>query len=128
MMLFGRIGTAYKIPIGMMPFRLVYGKSCHLPVEVEHKAHWAIKSIHLDLKEAGERRNLQLNELDEMRLDAYENAKIYKERTKKWHDQHILHREFREGNLVLRSRSLVLYPSRSFIIVSIEGVERMTIK
>ncbi|XP_020263314.1 uncharacterized protein LOC109839295 [Asparagus officinalis] len=73
---------AYKNPIGMVPFRLVYGKSCHLPVQVEHKAHWAIKTIHLDLKEAGEQRKLQPNELDELRLDAYENAKIYKERTK----------------------------------------------
>ncbi|XP_020243432.1 uncharacterized protein LOC109821677 [Asparagus officinalis] len=93
--------TAYKTPIGMMPFRLVYEKSYHLPVEVEHKAHWAIKNIHLDLKEAGKQRKLQLNELDELRLDAYENAKIYKEGTKKWHDQHILRKEFTGGDLIL---------------------------
>ncbi|XP_020268022.1 uncharacterized protein LOC109843495 isoform X1 [Asparagus officinalis] len=83
------------------------------PVEVEHKAHWAIKSIHLDLKESGEQRKLQPNELDELRLDAYENAKIYKERTMKWHDQHILRKEFTEGDLILLLNSrLKFFPGK----------------
>ena len=93
--------TAYKNPIGTTPFRLVYGKPCHLPIELEYKAWWAIKKFNLDEKASGEQRLLQLNELDELRLEAYDNAKLYKERTKKWHDKSILRKEFKEGDLVL---------------------------
>jgi len=66
--------TAYKTPLGTTLYRLVFEKSCHLPVQVNHKAYWAIKTLNFDLKTAEERRFLRLNELDELRLDAYESS------------------------------------------------------
>ena len=81
---------AYKTPIGTSPFRHVYGKACHLPVEIKHKAYWAIKKCKMNLAQLGEERLLELKELEELRLDAYENSRIHKEKTKLFHNRTLI--------------------------------------
>nr|GFA54531.1 reverse transcriptase domain-containing protein [Tanacetum cinerariifolium] len=105
--------TAYKTSIGCTLYRLVYGKVCHLPHEIEHKAYWALKHINFDLKTAGDHRKLQLNKLSELRDQAYENSLIYKERTKKLHDDKIKNRIFNVGDQVLLFNSrLKIFPRK----------------
>nr|GEV24585.1 reverse transcriptase domain-containing protein [Tanacetum cinerariifolium] len=93
--------TAFKTNVGCTPYRLVYGGACHLPLEPNHKALWSLKHLNFDLKTAGDHRKLQLNELSELRDQAYENSLIYKERTKKLHDAKIKNRIFNIGDQVL---------------------------
>ncbi|XP_037495686.1 uncharacterized protein LOC119370843 [Jatropha curcas] len=92
---------------------LQVGFWCHLPVEIEHKAFWAVRNCNFELDAAGVERKLQLQELEEIRLDAYENSKIYKEKTKAFHDKLILNKEFVVGQKVLLYNSrLKLMPGK----------------
>ena len=105
--------TAYKTPTGMSLYRIIYGKPCHLPLELEYKAMWSIKKLNCDFQVAKEKRLLQMNELEELRNEAYDNARIYKEKTKRWHDQKILRREIKAREQVhLYNSRLKLFPRK----------------
>ncbi|GJZ82096.1 reverse transcriptase domain-containing protein [Tanacetum coccineum] len=108
------VRTTYITLTRCIPFRLVYGKACHLPIEIEHKAHWALKQCNMDLTLASESCLMQLNALTELRDGAYENTRIYKERTKKWHDSRLRgDKDFKVGDKVLLYNSrLKMYPGK----------------
>ncbi|XP_022019741.1 protein NYNRIN-like [Helianthus annuus] len=99
--------TAYKTPLGTTPFMIVYGKACHLPVELEHRALWALKTVNLDMTEAARKRFFQIHELEELRDAAYSRSLGIKEKTKILHDKKLRKvKEFSKGGKVL------LYNSR----------------
>ncbi|GJW68498.1 putative nucleotidyltransferase, ribonuclease H [Tanacetum coccineum] len=106
--------TAYKTPTGCTPFRMVYGEACHLPGEIEHKSYWALKQCNMDLTAAAKNRFMELNELMELRDGAYKNTRIYKERTKRWHDSRLRgDKDFKNGdNVLLFNSRLKLHPGK----------------
>ena len=74
---------------------------------------WAIKKMNCDFQTAKEERLLQMNEMEELRNETYDNARIYKDKAKKWHDQKILRKEFKVGEQVLFYNSrLKLFPGK----------------
>ena len=97
---------AFKTPLGMSPDRIIYRKPCDLLVELEHRAWWAIRTLKYNLTAAGEERILQLSDLEEIRSEAYESARLSKERAKLVHDRIIFRNDFAPSMKVL------LYDSR----------------
>ena len=104
--------TAYKNTMGMSPYKMVYEKACHLPLEQEHKAYWAIKELNYDFKLVGEKRLFDISSLDEWRTQAYENAKLFKEKVKRWHDKRIQKCECNVGDYVFLFNSRLRFFSR----------------
>ena len=105
--------TAYKTPLGMSPFRLVYGKACHLLVVNQHRGYWAIRKLNLSLDNVGEARLLQLHELEKLINEAYNNSLIYKDKMKKFHDKHHNRKTFAPGQKVwLYNSRLKLFPGK----------------
>ena len=104
---------AYENPMGMSPYKKVYGNAWHLPLELEHKAFWAIKNINFNLKEVGEKRLLDIHALGELRNSAYESVRLFKEKVKMLHVRKILKQTFTTGDKVLLFNSLLkLFPRK----------------
>ncbi|XP_070040851.1 uncharacterized protein [Nicotiana tomentosiformis] len=98
--------TAFKTPIGMSPYKLVFEKTCHLLVELKHRALWTLRQLNLDIEVADTSRVTELPELDEFHYHTFESTRLYKERMKMMHDKNILERSFKPEDMIL------LYNSR----------------
>ncbi|XP_028790450.1 uncharacterized protein LOC114746397 [Neltuma alba] len=98
----------------MSPYQIIYGKSCHIPVELEYQSYWAVKSCNADFEEVGLNRFLQIQELEEMQLDAYHSSDIYMQKTKLIHDANILKKRFKKGDKVLRYQARFKFKEGKF--------------
>ncbi|XP_042031304.1 uncharacterized protein LOC121778086 [Salvia splendens] len=97
----------------MSPYRLVFGKMCHLLIGVEHRAYWAVRKMNMKPQACEEERKLQLQELEELRLESYDATMWYKEKTKLWHDKNLRIKELQVGQKVLLFQSrLKLMPGK----------------
>ena len=105
--------TTYKTILGISPYRLVSGKACHLPMEIEYKAWWTVKKLNLDMGRVDLKRLLDINELEDLRNDAYSNSKIEKDKLKKCHDRLIASKNLKQGDqVILHDSKLHLFPSK----------------
>ncbi|XP_076924247.1 uncharacterized protein LOC143586634 [Bidens hawaiensis] len=81
---------------------MIYGKACHLPVELENRASWVLQPANLDLSSTGENHFQQLHELEELRDHAYAHSYSYKQRIKELHDRKLKgNKQFKCGDRVL---------------------------
>ncbi|KAJ0494745.1 putative integrase, catalytic core, ribonuclease H-like superfamily [Helianthus annuus] len=106
--------TAYMTPLGTTPLMIFHGKACHHPVELEHRALWALKTVNLDLIEVARKKFFQIHELEALRDAAYERLWSIKEKTKALHDKRIKGlKEFKTGDKVLLYNSrFKLFPGK----------------
>ncbi|XP_047176213.1 uncharacterized protein LOC124843498 [Vigna umbellata] len=102
-----------KTTIGLSPFQMVYGKACHLLVEMEHRALWTLKFLNYDSCDTAEKRRRQIIELEEIWLQAYDSSKNYKEKVKFYHHKKLVKKVLNPGQQVLMFNSrLKLFPGK----------------